>query len=267
MLQDSIRIASRAGRWEVGGRKPVMRGRLAHPPGVRYTPNSPTEDGPMRIPLHGLALVAGGLTGCASFDARDPFAALNPFGSERRFDPNAAPVANTQAATRADAVASAVIAQCRTELPDKPLIMTIGVNDAMIFHERAGRLVLSDGAVERGRTDDELAAELCHERGKMAVEQAEKGAVRGDSDAPPAPRLAADVVGGGYSPDMTRLAEEAKFSRRAPRSPREPRPDPRTLALNFYSRSGHNTDDFARVESLLREAEDNADRRDVMRRR
>jgi hypothetical protein len=221
----------------------------------------------MRNPLHGLALLACGLAGCASFDARDPFAALNPFGPDRRFDPDAAPVANTQATTRAHAVASAVIAQCRNELPDKPLISTIGVNEPMIFHQRSGNLVLSDGLVERCRTDDELAAVICFELGKMAAEQSDKGGPRGDSDTPPAPRLSADVVGGGYSPDMTRLAEEAKYSRRAPHTPREPRPDPRTLALNFYTRSGHNADDFARVESLMKEAEDNADKRNVMRSR
>lgn len=219
----------------------------------------------MRNPLHGIALVACGLAGCASFDARDPLAAINPFSPERRFDPNAAPAANTQAATRADAVASAVIAQCRTELPDKPVVMTIGRKEPMIFHQRSGSLVLSDGLVERCGTDDELAAVICYELGKMAAEQADRGPVRGDSDTPPAPRLSADVVGGGYSPDMTRLAEEAKYSRRAPRSSREPRPDPRTLAQNFYTRSGHNADDFARVESLVKEAEDNGDRRELMR--
>jgi len=219
----------------------------------------------MRNPLHGLALVACGLVGCASFDARDPLAAINPFSPERKFDPSTAPAGNTQAATRADAVASAVIAQCRTELPDKPVVMTWGLKEPMIFHQRSGMLVLSDGLVERCRTDDELAAVICYELGKMAAEQADRGPVRGDSDTPPAPRLSADVVGGGYSPDMTRLAEEAKYSRRAPRSSREPRPDPRTLAQNFYTRTGHNADDFARVESLVKEAEDNGDRRELMR--
>ena len=217
----------------------------------------------MRIPLHGLALFACGLAGCAQFDARDPFASINPFGPERRFDPGAAPVANTQAATRADAVASAVIAQCRTELPDKPVVMTIGLKEPMIFHQRSGLLVLSDGLVERCGTDDELAAVICYELGKMAAEQ-DKGPVRSDSDTPPAPRLSADVVGGGYSPDMTRLAEEAKYSRRSPR-PREPKPDPRTLAQTFYTRSGHTADDFSRVRALVKEAEDNADRREIMR--
>ena len=60
----------------------------------------------MRMQLHGLALVAFGLAGCAGTDGGDPFAALNPFRPDRRFDPKSAPAANTQAATRADAVAA-----------------------------------------------------------------------------------------------------------------------------------------------------------------
>jgi hypothetical protein len=169
----------------------------------------------MRIPLHGLAFLAIGLAGCAT---GGPFAALNPFDSDRQFDPKSAPIANTAAATRADAVGSAVIAQCRTEFPVKPGIFAIGFKEPMIFHQTSGMIVLSDGLVERCVTDDELAAVICYELGKMAAEQAEKATSRSDLDVPPDPRLSNDVVGGGYSADMTRRAEDNAERREVMRS-------------------------------------------------
>ena len=160
------------------------------------------------------------------------------------------------------------IAHGRAELPEKPIILTVGVKEPMIFHQRSGMLVLSDGLVERCVTDEELAAVISYELGKMAAEQAEKSGPRSEGDVPPAPRLASDVVGGAYSADMTRLAEEAKYDRRSRtgRNARDPRPDPRTLAQNLYTRAGHNADDFARVESLYKEAEENGEKREIMRR-
>jgi Peptidase family M48 len=221
----------------------------------------------MRNSMRCLAFVVVGLAGCASNGSNDPFALRNPFDSERRFDPKSAPAANTQLATRAHTVGTTLIAEAKADLPERPVILTIGVKEPMIFHQRSGLIVLSDGLVERCATDEDLAAVICFELGKMAAEHTEKNPSRGESDMPPAPRLTSDVVGGAYSADMTRLAEEAKYDRRVPRAgrAREPRPDPKTLAENYYTRSGHNADDFARLEPLMKEAEENGEKREIMR--
>jgi hypothetical protein len=207
----------------------------------------------------GFVCLALGLAGCAK-DGRDGFALRNPFQADRGPDPNTLPPASTLAATRVNTVGSAVVAKVKDDLGAKPVFFTMGVHEVEISHSKSGMVILSEGLVERCPTDTELAAAICHELGKMAAEQAPRS---GDRE-PVTPRLSRDVVGGTYEPDMTRMAEEAKFDRRAPRAEtraRDPRPEPRTLAENFLIKAGYTADDYARMNALLREAEDNADRR------
>jgi hypothetical protein len=216
-----------------------------------------------RRPL-GLVCLALSLAGCAGTGG-DPFAFKSPFGKDRPFDAASAPTASAQAATRVHAVGSAVVSKNADDLSEKPIFMTIGLKEPMIFHRGAGQIVVSEALVDRCPTDDELAAVICWELGKVAA--AHPPERRTLNDPVPAGPLARDVVGGAYEPDMTRLAEEAKFGRRAARggrSGREVRPDPKTLAQNFYAKTGRNPDDLARLEPLLRDAEDNADRRELM---
>lgn len=208
----------------------------------------------------GLLCLALGVAGCAK-DGRDGFALRNPFEADRGPDPNTLPPASTRAATRVNAVGSAVVAKVKDDLGVKPVFFTMGVNAVEISHNKSGMVFLSEGLVEHCPTDTELAAAICHELGKMAAEQ---GPNRTGDREPVTPRFSRDVVGGTYEPDMTRLAEEAKFDRRAPRPDnraRDPRPDPRTLAENFCVKAGYKADDYARMEQLLKEADDNADRR------
>jgi hypothetical protein len=213
-------------------------------------------------PTLGLVGLALALAGCAG----GPLAGRNPFASDdRKFDASGAPAATTKAASRVHAVGSAVVGANAADLPEKPVFQTIGLKDPMIFHRGTGQVVISEALVDRCPTDSELAAVLCWELGKIAAAHPPE---RRSTDEPvPMPPLTRDVVGGTYEPDMTRLAEEAKFNRpptRGSRTGREPKADPKTLAQNFYAKTGRNPDDFARLEPLLRDAEDNADRRDVM---
>jgi hypothetical protein len=216
-----------------------------------------------RRPL-GLAGLALALAGCAGV-GRDPLAFKNPFETERPFDAASAPTASTKAASRVHAVGSAVVGANAADLSEKPVFMTIGLKEPMVFHRGAGQIVISEALVDRCPTDAELAAVVCWELAKVAVAHPPERRV--DTDSVPTGPLARDVVGGTYEPDMTRLAEEARFDRRPARGSRpgrEPRPDAKTLAQNFYAKTGRNPDDLARLELLLRDAEDNAERRDLM---
>lgn len=225
----------------------------------------------MRRSWRGLLCLTVGLAGCLGDESgRDPFTLRNPFRDERRFDPSSAPVASARAATQAHTVGSAVVAANSADLPSKPLFLTIGLPEPMVFHQGAGQIVVSEGLVNRCTSDAELAAVICHELGKIAVEHPAKGAPRPERDLPPPSPTTPDVVGATYSADMTRVAEEAMFDRRNPRpsrGAREPGPDPQTLAHNFYVKAGHPVDQFDRVSGLIKEAEDNAEKRDLMRSR
>jgi Peptidase family M48 len=222
----------------------------------------------MRTPWRGALCVVVGLTGCVGDGSdRDPFAFRNPFKEERQFDPSTAPVASARAATRVHAVGSAVVAANSAELSSKPAFLTIGLKDPIAFHQ-AGQVIVSEGLVERCSTDAELAAVVSNELGKIAAAQPGKGPPRPERDLPPAGPVPNDVVGATGPPDMTRAAEEAMFDRRGPRtgrSAREPGPDPKTLAHNFHVKAGHSADEFDRAAGLIKEAEENAEKRDLMR--
>src|SRR3954469_9842992 len=192
----------------------------------------------------GLVCVALGLGGCAG-DGRDGFSLRNPFNTtEKPPEPPKGPPASTRAATRVIAVGSAVVARNKEEIGVTPVFFTLGVPEVEISHKKGGMVVLSEGLVDRCTTDEQLAAVICHELGKLAAEQPVDRP--GDREPPPAPRLTPDVVGGGFGPDMTRQAEEARYDRRGPRAARggrDPGRDPRTLAEAFYVRAGNKAED------------------------
>jgi hypothetical protein len=203
--------------------------------------------------LLALVMLALGLAGCTGNGFRDLF--------ERDKGPDLSkmPTASTRAATRVHTVASEVVAQNKGSVGVTPVFSTIGVPEVEISHTKSGHVILSEGLVDRCPTDTELAAVICQELGRLAADNAP---VRG-SDFDSSPRVGRDVVGGTYEPDMTRLAEEAKFNRRAPgaRSQRDPRPDGRALGESFFVKTGRKVDDYAKVDQLIHEAQDNADKR------
>ncbi len=218
----------------------------------------------------GLTGLTIGLTGCVGDGSADkPWAFRNPFQTEQSFDVAKAPTASVKAATRVHAIGSDVAAANAADLSAKPVFLTIGLPEPMLFHQGSGQVVISEGLVERCRTDAELAAVLSHELGKLAANKPAKAAPRPERDLPPDVPLSADVVGAGYTQaDMTRVAEEAMADRRGARparSGRDSRPDPKALAQDFYVKAGHNADGYARMASLIREAEDNAEKREIMR--
>jgi len=217
--------------------------------------------------LAGLILT---LAGCVSDDFDDEsFALRNPFRTERGFNPAAAPKASAIAATRVHTVGSAIVHANGSDLPTKPVFSTVGLKEPMIFHRSGGNVIVSEGLVELCPTDSELAAVICSELGKMAAKENRSGS-RGDGDLPPAPPPPSDVVGAAHSADMTRVAEQGFHDRRGARTARgsrEGRPDPRTLAQNFLTKAGHNADDLERVSALIKEAEENSERRHILKNR
>jgi hypothetical protein len=217
----------------------------------------------MRTRKYGfMACLTLALAGCVGDDS----VVRNPFRKERQFDPSTTPQATTIIATRVVTVGKEVVAANDGAIDFKPVFFTSGVKESQIFHvQKQNLIVISEGLVQKCGSDDELAAVICYELGKLAAEHSERGPA-GGADLPPAP-IPSDVVGNGRSPDQTRQAEEALYGRRngQQRGAREPRVDPRTLALSFYTKAGHKAEDFARMDSIIKEAEDNGDKREYLR--
>jgi len=226
----------------------------------------------MRAGWHlGLVCLASTIIGCAGDGDQDAFAFRNPFRTERGFDPAKAPSASAKAASRVHFVGNDVLAKNTGDFRDKPVFLTVGLKEPMIFHRTSGdvtSVVISEGLVERCATDAELAAALCYELGKMSSDKPAPGSARGDKDMPYSPRLSADVVGNGNSADMTRMAEEGFNDRRAPRPAgrsKEPKANPKTLAQDYLVKAGYTAEDLAKITPLMKDSEDNADKRDILR--
>src|SRR5205814_300839 len=64
----------------------------------------------------------------------------------------------------------------------EPVFHLIGVKDPMLFHRGTEELFISDGLVQKCKTDDDLAALLCSELGRMMAEKRAGLAVGRDSD-------------------------------------------------------------------------------------
>ena len=78
--------------------------------------------------------------------------------------------ANTLASTRVDSLARSILA-ANPHIDAKPIVQTIGVAQPEIFHNGMTRLVITQGLVEACRTEEELAAVLCFELGRMVAER------------------------------------------------------------------------------------------------
>jgi hypothetical protein len=207
--------------------------------------------------------------GCMTDEmGRDIF--KDPFKSERAFDPNSAPSPSSTAATRLHTVGSEVVAKNQSSIGMKPVFFAIGFPEPMVFHQGSSEIIVSEGLIDRCTTEAELAAVISNELAKMVASREEKGGpgtAPRNTELPPAPRLTSDVAGSSNAPDMTRLAEEAYASKPPVPRNRGPRPVPTSLARNYLTTAGFDADELTRMGDLIKQAEDNADKREVMRRR
>lgn len=128
----------------------------------------------------------------------------------------------TAACARVDEVSKFILKQ--NPFPGiEPVVQTFGVKDPILFHRGTGELFLSEGLVERCKTDEELAAVLCSEMGQMKAE-----------------KLAAKRVGLDPEGDPPQSASDAT-----------------TLAREYMSGAGFDPIALDRIAPLLREAAKN----------
>ncbi len=176
-----------------------------------------------------VTIVLLGSTGCYSDDIRSGFGTFAPKRNEVVPTPSKLPQGSAEASSRVDSVGHRILA-ANPDITIRPAFYTFNVPDLAIHHVGTMQICISEGLVKKcktdGTTDDELAAIICTELGKMIAESQMQGAVvRAERDPPFAPRVGGDVVGGGSDPDFTLKAEQAMWEKRNPR--------PRTGAAAF----------------------------------
>ncbi|WP_020475933.1 M48 family metallopeptidase [Zavarzinella formosa] len=219
-----------------------------------------------KLPVVGLCVFAIGTAGCVSPDGKTEM----PWDTiSRRLEPEREPVqgpiASTKVATRVHAIGAQLTAANPGEFSTKPVFSTIGLSESMVFSTKDGQIVISEGLVNRCTSDDEIAALLSAELGKMTATRF-RDSVRSE-DVPPDPHLTSDVVGSGNTPDMTRLAEAGLLNRHSPppraRRPAAdcPTPDTAVLSRSYLKKAGFDPECVQRVQPMLKEAEENADKR------
>ncbi|MCE9531369.1 MAG: hypothetical protein K8T89_09655 [Planctomycetes bacterium] len=194
----------------------------------------------------------------------DPDTGSNRFGATRKASlppREKLPPGSLQAATQVDTIGAKILA-ANPDLGVRPMFLVIGAPALKIDHRGTTELYVSDGLVHKCKSDDELAAILCAELGKMVSEAQAQGPGRNPTnrDIPLAPRVGSDSVGG--DPDRTRQAEQAYYEQKNPHRSGIPVPavqDPNDLARGYLIKAGFNADELKRVAPLMRQAEANPD--------
>jgi hypothetical protein len=210
-----------------------------------------------------LALV---LCGCFP-EERKSLLVPTPLGNTPQL-PSTAPVAHapaTEAVARRVLVVSRKVLEANRGIGMNPAFITAGTPQPEIFHQpgkgtQSGQIVISEGLVQRCKTDGQLAAILCQELGKMVAER--EALVPGSTRMPGEPMPIYVPVGndaGGVfgSPDGTRMMELAKYeqSRRTPDNNPPPPPTPEVLARTYLTQAGYSAAELTDVLPLLRQAE------------
>lgn len=132
---------------------------------------------------------------------------------------------------------------------------TVGSEQALLFHRGQESVFISDSLVNRCKTDEELAAVLCYELGRMVAEK--RNATRmGYTE----PMLDVTTTNngemGGITGDQFRLAELASIEKRTPKKVVDrvlaQSTDPRKIALELLKTTGIDEANYAKVEPMLK---------------
>lgn len=143
----------------------------------------------------------------------------------------------------------------------RPSITTLGVPHEELFHRGSEEIYISEGLVNKCKSDDQIAALLALEMGRIVAEREVIGGtvVVGQ----PMPRdLPEDIPVGNDSggwfgpPDGTRMMELARLEKAA-KTPRS-LPEPESLARQYLRRSGYAESEIRATEYLARLADSNS---------
>jgi hypothetical protein len=189
----------------------------------------------------------------------------SPFGTSRTVGVAANKFSYEPAKSEAIAKRVANLGQCllqtNPQIGMKPHFATYGTATPEVFHTGTHMVHITEGLVQKCRSDGQLAALLALELAKMAVER--------EAMTPPSARFSDEKppmyvpIGSASQPgqfDPVRQAELAYYEQRHPPHPsRKPLalPDPAKLARGYLERAGYDPGELAGVTSLLEEAEHN----------
>lgn len=169
--------------------------------------------------------------------------------------------ASIQSAARVDQVGRQILSAnifCGVD----PGFQTLGSREPILFHRGQQSVFISDSLVDRCQTDEELAAVLCHELGKMVAEK-RNAARMGYSDPIMDITLTNSGEAQGITGDQFRLAELAAIEKRTPKKVVDrvlsETTDPRRIAIDMLKTTGFDERNYSKGEQLLRGLNKNRD--------
>lgn len=170
--------------------------------------------------------------------------------------PKNVPPASIAVAERVELLGKKIIAQ-NTFTGIEPLFMTMGMKESVLFHSGDEQLFISEGLVEKCKSDAELAAVLCAELGKMVAEKRTAKAVGRDVDPiPDAGYGGSPLFPGGTAFDAGQQANLAFQEKRNARGAGRADPaDATGTARELLTGAGYNPVELERVEPLLKQSD------------
>ena len=203
----------------------------------------------------GIALLLS--TGCAHDGDWTVSKALGWDDEPRSFDMKNPPKAtNLPVAERVEMLGRKIIVQ-NTFTGIEPQIFTIGVKESVLFHRSSEELFISEGLVNKCKTEAELAAVLCAELGQMVAEKRAAKMTGRDVDPIRDPGYGGGpVLGGGTPVDAGQQANLAYHEKRYPRgNAGTDAADAAGTARALLKGAGFDPADLDRVEPLLKQSD------------
>lgn len=213
--------------------------------------------------------LVGFVSGCAGLELLDPSLGetgtapvpSNPFGSlapQGKVTRTTLTSGGGEGSARVNGVGWKLVA-ANPQLGVKPMFATIGSPQPELFHKGTTLICITDGLVKRCKTDDELAALLSYEMGRMISEREMTAAPKTRN---PEPRPPIDLPMGNagqvVAPDPARVAELVRYEKEKKRAaqPAAP-PDPKQLARTYLENAGFGSAVLETIGPMLDAADRN----------
>ena len=208
-----------------------------------------------RIGALAAALATIHLVGCSHlFDSQDFRARLTDGAPVEKPD---VPEASVEAAARVDAIGRELLAGTPLGIPEIAF-HTVGSSEPEIHHQGAHTLYITEGLVNQCKNDDQLAAVLASEVGKMTAEF--RRTVRMQS-AEPIPKAAMSAPldrASDYDPGRdVYLAQFEKHARKPSERQNMPTVNPTAISEELLRNNGRDGQALAAVAPLLKQASRN----------
>jgi hypothetical protein len=164
------------------------------------------------------------------------------------------PEASLAAAARVDQVGRQLLGQ-NPFLGVEPTFHTYGQAEPEVFHPDLNGVFITEGLVQRCKSDEELAAVLALELAKMSAERRTAERLRNNPGPLPTLPDVAAVSPGGIGSDQNQLGTQALFDRKLS-SPGKPAPpdDPQAAAAEILRAAGFDPKVLEHVAPLVQEA-------------